>query len=448
MTTEQTSYTYDVFISYSSFRQPGRESQFDRKVAERLHRALETYRVPGSLVKKRSSRHGLPPRLKKVFRDRDEVRAGASLNAALKHALEQSRFLVVICSPRARNSQWMNQEIAIFRSLGREKSILPLLIEGEPLDVFPAELLEMKPDGNAVGRTTFLAEKFLAQPLAADIRAGTESESLRLLKQEKLRLIAAVLGCDYDDLRRREHERFVRRTLKIIAAMLVLVAILSSLSIALFLAQQREKRNAQLALDATGVIPIIAFPEENQQLDNAIGREMRLTQAINNLETLRQDYPKNVQCLEGLRSIYPSLYHVLMVQGKLEEAQAAYDKGNALVVPILIGRLREWPLNEPANLQQAFLEPELKRWRDLLKTWEDSYDWVQAKHAVEYLDYATQYLRLLAPSTQEGRDEARRVLEWGLRLLQQAKQGEALTSEQEELVKVIIAKLNSMPQRV
>jgi hypothetical protein len=39
------------------------------------------------------------------------------LKALLRDALERSRFLIVIGSLRARNSRWVNQEIAIFRSL-------------------------------------------------------------------------------------------------------------------------------------------------------------------------------------------------------------------------------------------------------------------------------------------------------------------------------------------
>lgn len=446
MTAKQVDYAYDIFISYSSFRKAGGESQFDRKVAERLHKALETYRVPSSLVKNNSNGRRLPPRLKKVFRDRDEVRAGASLNEALRDALEKSRFLVVICSPRARNSQWMNQEIALFRSLGRENRILPILIEGEPPEVFPRELLKSKPKNGAAESTATVPEGLLAQPLAADIRAETESESLYLLKQEKLRLIATVLDCDYDDLRRREHERFVRRTTTIVVAMLALIVILTSLSVGLFLTQQREKRNAQLALDATGVIPMIAFPEESRELDNAIGREIRLTTSINNLETLRQDYPENVQCLEGLRHIYASLGHVLKVQGRDEDAHAAYDKGKALVVPIAISRLKAWRPNASTNLQGALLESELKRWRDLLKVWEDYYDSTRAKDAVEYVDNATEYLPLLDASTNEGIDEARRVLEWSLKLFRKAKERETLTAEQEELVETITATLSELPQ--
>ncbi|HKQ06933.1 MAG TPA: toll/interleukin-1 receptor domain-containing protein [Blastocatellia bacterium] len=438
VTAEQFDYAYDIFISYSSFRKEEDGSQFDRKVAERLHRSLEAYRVPAALVKKGSQSRGLPRRLKKVFRDRDEVRAGASLDAELRDALEKSRFLVVICSPRSRNSIWVNQEIAIFRNLGREERILPILIEGEPAEVFPTELLKAEPRRGSAEPAPGL-DRLLAQPLAADIRAKTEAESLRLLKHEKLRLIATVLDCSYDDLRRREHERFVRRAITTVAAMLALVAILAGLSIGLFLTQQREKRNAQLALDATGVIPLIAFPEENQKLDSAISRELRLVAAINNLETLRRDYPENVQCLEGLRHIYPSLGHILATQGRLEEAQAAYEKGDTLIVPVLKGRLRAWQPNTSPNLQGALLEPERKRWRDLLNIWEGPDDWVRAKHAIDYVDNVTEYLSVLDVSTAEGREEARRVLEHSLALFKKAKEHEALTAEQEELTGVILA---------
>src|ERR1700753_568840 len=120
----QDDFSYDAFISYSGFRTASEAAQFDRKVAQRLHKSLESYRIPRSLLKRSGDGATVPRRLKKIFRDKDEVRASSNLNDSLTEALRHSRFLIVICSPRARQSQWINQEIAVFRSLGRGEAIL------------------------------------------------------------------------------------------------------------------------------------------------------------------------------------------------------------------------------------------------------------------------------------------------------------------------------------
>jgi len=56
---------YRAFISYS---------HRDEKWAAWLHSALETYRIPKSLVGSETSFGVVPARLAPVFRDRDELR--------------------------------------------------------------------------------------------------------------------------------------------------------------------------------------------------------------------------------------------------------------------------------------------------------------------------------------------------------------------------------------
>ena len=94
-------YIYDAFISY-------RYVQRDREWAQWLIEALEAYRIPQAL-----QAQGLPPRLKKIFRDVDEVPASSDLNDAIKQGLVDSRFLIVVCSPYTPRSKWVEREIQI-----------------------------------------------------------------------------------------------------------------------------------------------------------------------------------------------------------------------------------------------------------------------------------------------------------------------------------------------
>jgi hypothetical protein len=125
-------FLYDAFISY-------RHVERDRKWAEWLIDALERFRVPQSLQKK-----GCPGRLRKIFRDEDEVPASADLNDQIKQALIASRYLIVVCSAFTPRSKWVEREIEMFNELGRGDQVLALLTEGEPGDSFPAAMLELR----------------------------------------------------------------------------------------------------------------------------------------------------------------------------------------------------------------------------------------------------------------------------------------------------------------
>ena len=89
---------YRAFISYS---------HADEKWANRLHKTLESYRVPKHLVGQTTSRGPIPKRLAPVFRDRDELPSATDLGDVIRAALANSACLIVICSPDAARSRWV-----------------------------------------------------------------------------------------------------------------------------------------------------------------------------------------------------------------------------------------------------------------------------------------------------------------------------------------------------
>jgi hypothetical protein len=133
---------------------------------------------------------GTRARIGRVFRDEEELAASADLSARIDDALMRADALVVICSPRTPASRWVNAEVTRFVAQGRAHRIFALLIEGEPGESFPAALLSSG-----------------AEPLAADLRS-TSGESPRDVRRfALLKLIAGVLGVEFDALRRRDEER-------------------------------------------------------------------------------------------------------------------------------------------------------------------------------------------------------------------------------------------------
>ncbi|WP_459868840.1 toll/interleukin-1 receptor domain-containing protein [Endothiovibrio diazotrophicus] len=231
---ENGAYTYRAFISY-------RQCSPDREWARGLHRMLEGYRTPRGLV-----RSGVPRRLGKVFLDSAELAAAADLGAEIRAALDASQFLIVVCSPRAARSRWINEEVRYFQSIGRGDRVLPVLIEGEPGEALPEAL--------ARGR----------EPLAADLRERGERRSRRRrLRDARLRLLAPILGCVYDDLLRRDQVRFVR----LLASGAVVGLVLAATLAGLLWRQVQTTRELEQAIFETSVIYTQYFLAINDDYD-------------------------------------------------------------------------------------------------------------------------------------------------------------------------------------
>ncbi len=190
---------YNAFISY-------RHTHPDLEVAKTLHKKLETFRVPYKVRKETGIK-----RIDRVFRDQEELPIGSDLGDNIREALRESEFLIVICSPRTPQSDWVQREIATFIELHDREHVLAILIEGEPQASFPAALLTDE-NGNPV------------EPLAADIRDSSMGGMKRKFKTELLRLAAPLLHCAYDDLRQRHRERKMRRAMAIVTGVAALMA--------------------------------------------------------------------------------------------------------------------------------------------------------------------------------------------------------------------------------
>ena len=216
-------YKYWAFISYS---------HQDEDCAAWLHRALETYHIPRMLVGRKTSRGQVPRRLFPVFRDREELPGAADLSGRIKGALHQSRSLIVICSPKSAVSKWVNEEIKVFKSLGREDRVLCLILEGEPNASTKPEsgLLECFPPAvrYRVGSDGELLDA-QAEPVAADLRKGRDGRT-----NAKLKLLAGLLDVEYDELKQREKQRRLWQRLRLVGACvaLLLVTMITYLAVA------------------------------------------------------------------------------------------------------------------------------------------------------------------------------------------------------------------------
>jgi FOG: WD40 repeat len=193
---------YDAFISY-------RHSGVDLKWATWLEGTLRSYRTPRALVAR-----GTKQKVERVFRDVDELHAVSDLNKVVLEALRQSRFLIVICSPRSAESLWVNEEVAEFVRSGRREFILPFLIEDEPSRSFPPALRTVQKSFRLDGES--------GEPLAADVRGAGKLFRRAERRLATLKLLAPILGCRLDDLRQRERERMRHRRIALGSAVAML----------------------------------------------------------------------------------------------------------------------------------------------------------------------------------------------------------------------------------
>jgi hypothetical protein len=76
------------------------------------------------LVGMETPRGKVPRRLTPIFRDRNELPASSDLNEEVRNALAASACLIVLCSPEARRSRWVDQEIRYFREKHPDRPIL------------------------------------------------------------------------------------------------------------------------------------------------------------------------------------------------------------------------------------------------------------------------------------------------------------------------------------
>jgi formylglycine-generating enzyme required for sulfatase activity len=203
---------YRAFISYS---------HADTTWAKWLHRALEGFTIDKDLVGRETATGAIPKSLRPIFRDRDDFTAGHTLSDQTLAALDASHALIVICSTFAAKSNYVNEEIRLFKSRHPDRSVIPLIVGGKPgdqeLECFPPALkFKLNTDGQITNEPV--------EMLAADAREEGDGKSLALAK-----VVAGLLGVSSDDifrraLRERRHKNRVRNGIMAVLAILFVAA--------------------------------------------------------------------------------------------------------------------------------------------------------------------------------------------------------------------------------
>ncbi len=290
---------YTAFISY-------RHCEPDSFVAKTLEKKLETLKLPKNVKSNTSI-----DKIGRIFRDEDELPVASSLSDQIDYALRESEYLIALCSPRYLESKWCQTEIRTFIELyGRDK-ILLVLVDGEPYESFPElltkeEIKTIGPDGKEITEIRSL------EPLAADVRGSSTKERKKKIDDVTLRLSAAMLGINYDDLKQRNRERKMKKIISAVSTAFLCMVVFSAVCLGMLFRIQKQSNEIQaqnaeilsqndIILQKSNEINVQSKKIEEQYRETAT--KYSIATAESSLELLELGRKKDA--LYSIRSILP-----------------------------------------------------------------------------------------------------------------------------------------------
>ena len=313
---------YAAFISYS---------HVDRDAARWLHRAIEGYRLPTHI---RGRPEGRNQRLSPVFLDREELPSSTDLAASVRLALEDSDALIVLCSPTAARSRWVNEEVRLFKDFGRGSRIICVVVAGEPRATdrrLPPDRECLPPALRFEVENGVVTDRPAPEPLAADLRPDKDGR-----RDSRLKVIAALLGTGLDELRQRDQARRQRRLAVIGAIATVGCVVFAALAIAALLARNEAESQRKLAVQksltaertAEFMTSLFRVSDPSEARGNAVtAREIldRGARQIN--ESLRDEPQVRAELSTTLGEVYTGLGLYSSAFGLLSQARSIPDQG-------------------------------------------------------------------------------------------------------------------------
>ena len=299
---------YDAFISYSHAA--------DDLLAPRLQAGLQRFAKPW--WKRRALR---------IFRDESSLSANPHLWSSITDALDTSDWFVLLLSPDAAESEWVNQEVEYWLEHKDAGRIIPVVTDGE------FTWAETDIDLESTAAPPALYGAFSDEPRWVDLRFAGSEEQLDLNNPRFSAAVAdiasAVRQVPKDELESEEvlqHRRTVR-TAWAAAAGLLILALLAGGAAAFALDQRNDAQAAAAAeaeqrqlAEANAAEAEIQRAEAEQQTEVAEARELTLEAekvlvedpelsahlALAAVATLRQAGENPAQAVSVLRSAIES----------------------------------------------------------------------------------------------------------------------------------------------
>ena len=322
---------YNAFISY-------RHADLDSKIAAHVQRSLERFHIPDKIKKTTGKK-----RIERIFRDKDELPITSDLTETISNALENSDYLIVICSENTKESFWVTREIDYFLKTHTKDQVLTVLAGGEPQDVIPKILLTRErkfTDENGIEHTV----EAPLEPLSCDYRLPMGKAD----KEELPRLASAIIGCSYDELMNRRRAYRIRR-----AALLAGLAF--SLLLAFGIYWLDTSRKIEQSLQDAMRNRSLYLANESIRLS---GEKDRMTAAQLALESVPENFPVNPLTPQSVRALNESTLAYRTDNGISIEPDWNYymfgnvwkycvsDDNDHLAACDILGNFRVWNVKE------------------------------------------------------------------------------------------------------
>ena len=192
-------YKYYAFVSYRST---------DEKWAKWLQDKIEAYRLPTTVQKMNQT---LPKsKLRPCFRYHTDIQPN-ELKTELRNKLEQSKYLLVICTPRSAQSPWVGNEIDTFVELGRRDRIIPVIVEGQPYSGDP----ETECYNPALIKHFPHSDNIAEDREILGVNIHEEGSGSAYMKRERavIQIVSRMLDVNYDQLWNRQRRRIITRAI-------------------------------------------------------------------------------------------------------------------------------------------------------------------------------------------------------------------------------------------
>ncbi len=250
---------YDAFISYSH--------TLDGALAQALQTGLERFAKPW-----------YRPRALRVFRGTTNLAANPDLWSSIEKALTASTWLVLMASPNAARSQWVNREVAWWLATKSPQRLLVVLTEGE--FAWDKDDDAGHGDGSVAALPPALREAFVEEPRWVDLRwlhdVDQVDQSNPRLRECVADVAAAVREVPKDALVG-EHIRQHRRTMRLARAAFTALAVLLIAAVVAGLVAVNQRNQAQTQRDTAIFNQIIAQADRVRSTDLSLAAQLDLT---------------------------------------------------------------------------------------------------------------------------------------------------------------------------
>jgi len=220
---------YDAFISYSHAA--------DGELAPRLQSSLHRFAKPWWKM-----------RAVRVFRDETSLAAASDLTQSIIKALGEARYFILLASPAAARSKWVEREVAVWLASKPPQHILIVLTEGtivwDGSDDFDWSRTDALPRA--------LARAFVAEPLWVDLTWARTVDQLSSrdprFHQATARLAAPLHGRSLDEIAGEDVLHY-RKTQRIVRGTVATMALLAAAAVVGAWSAHQGRRRAEQNLE-------------------------------------------------------------------------------------------------------------------------------------------------------------------------------------------------------